>query len=73
MKTMINKEQCAEAQWDNDMPFGPKQTVGISGHYSEAWSGSMRKLSGDAEAGGKQWKTVEDSGRQAEGLEDVRK
>jgi len=39
MKTMINKEQCAEAQWDNDMPFGPKQTVGISGHYSEAQSG----------------------------------
>ena len=48
------------------MHFGPKRTVGISGHYSEAQSGSMRKSSGDAEA-------VEVSGRQAEGPEDVRK
>jgi len=53
------------------MPFGPKQTVGISGHYSEAWSGSMRKLSGDVEVGGRQWKSVEESGRPAEGPEDV--
>ena len=42
------------------MHFGPKRTAGISGHYSEARSGSMRKSSGDAEAGGKQWKSVED-------------
>jgi len=42
------------------MHFGPKRTAGISGHYSEARSGSMRKSSGDAEAGGKQWKLVED-------------
>jgi len=55
------------------MPFGPKWTVGISGHYSEAQSGSMWKLSGDAEVGGKQWKSVEVSGRQAEGLKDMRK
>jgi len=42
------------------MPLGPKRTTEISGHYSEAQSGSMRKLSGDGEAGGKQWKSVED-------------
>jgi len=42
------------------MPFGLKQTVEISGHYSEAQSGSMQKLSEDAEVSGKQWKTVED-------------
>jgi len=42
------------------MPFGPKQTVGTSGHYSEAQSGSMWKLSGDVEAGGSQWKRVGD-------------
>ena len=42
------------------MHFGPKRTAGISGHYSEARSGSMQKSSGDAEAGGKQWKSVED-------------
>ena len=42
------------------MPFGLKQTTGILGHYSEARSGSMRKLLGDVEAGGKQWKSVED-------------
>ena len=42
------------------MPFGPKRTVGISGHCSEAQSGSMQKSVEDMEASGKQWKTVED-------------
>ena len=55
------------------MPFGLKWTAGISGHYSEAQSGSMRKLLGDTEVGGEQWKTVGDSGRQVEGPEDMRK
>jgi len=36
------------------------QTVGISGHYSEARSGSMWKLVEVSEASGRQWKQVED-------------
>jgi len=55
------------------MPFGLKRTTGISGHYSEAQSRSMQKSLGDAEVGGKQWKSVEVSGRQVEGPEDVQK
>ena len=42
------------------MSFGLKQTVVILGHSFEARSGRMRKSLEDAEASGKQWKTVED-------------
>jgi len=42
------------------MLFGLKRTTGISGHYSEAWSGSMQKLLEDTEADGRQWKSVGD-------------
>jgi len=79
----------------NDMPFGPKWTAGISGHYSEAWaitprhglllrgmgycsaarSGSVREpveasgTSGSCpEAGGRQWKLVEDKEGVGRGL-----
>jgi len=40
------------------MPFGPKRTVGISGHYSEAWTIAPRL---GAEACGSQWKHAEDA------------
>ena len=32
------------------MPFGPKWTAGISGHYSEAWAIALRIGAEDAEA-----------------------
>jgi len=57
------------------MPFGPKRTVGISGHCSEAWAiappwfgveacGSQWKPVEAVEVIGKQWKTC---GRQERG------
>jgi len=55
------------------MPFGPKQTAGISGYYSEAWAIAPRL---GAEAGGSQWKPWKLSGSGWEigkGLEGVRK
>ena len=39
-----------------DMPFGPKQTAGISGHCSEAWAIAPWLR---VEACGSQWKPVE--------------
>jgi len=38
------------------MPFGPKQTAGISGHYSKAWA--IAPWLG-VEVCGRQWKPVE--------------
>jgi len=83
MKTMINKEQCAEAQWNNNMPFGPKQTTGILGHYSEAWAiasrlgveacGSWWKPVEVVEVVGKQWKTCERHGKGWKGCGRVRR
>ena len=60
------------------MPFGPKRTVGISGHYSEAWAialwlgaeacRSRWKPVEAVEVVGKQWKT----GKGSEGVQEVR-
>jgi len=38
------------------MPFGPKRTAGISGHYSEAWAIALQLR---AEACGSWWKHTE--------------
>jgi len=61
------------------MPFGPKRTAGISGHYSEAWTIALRL---GAEACGSRWKPVEANrepveasgscGRHREAVEDMR-
>jgi len=48
------------------MPFGPKRTAGISGHYSEAQSGSHRETRKWVESSGSQWETSRRSGRLAE-------
>jgi len=39
------------------MPFGPKQTTGILGHYSRTWTIALQL---GAEACGSWWKPVED-------------
>jgi len=56
------------------MPFGPKRTVGISGHYSEAWAiapqlgaEACRSRWKPVEVVGKQWKT----GKGSEGVREV--
>ena len=66
MKTMITRDNVLRHNGTMRCLLGRKRTAGISGHYSEARSGSMRKSSGDAEAGGKQWKSSGRSGRRAE-------
>jgi len=40
------------------MPFGPKRTAGISGHYSEAWAIAPQL---GAEACGSRWKHAQDA------------
>ena len=64
------------------MPFGPKRTAGISGHYSEAWAiapqlgaevcGSWWKPVEAVEVIGKQVGDREGVGRGAEGVGEVR-
>jgi len=49
------------------MPFGPKQTVEILGHYSEVQSGSMRKSVEALEASGRSRRHAEASGRPGRG------
>jgi len=59
VNTMVNKGIMCQSTMGQDMPFGPKQTAGISGHCSKAQSGSMQKSVEVSEVSGKQWKTVE--------------
>ena len=56
MKTMITRNNVPRHNGDNEMPFGPKRTAGISGHCSEAWA--IAPWLG-AEACGSWWKPVE--------------
>ena len=56
MKTMITRNNVPRHNGDNEMPFGPKRTAGISGHCSEAWAIAPRL---GAEACGSWWKPVE--------------
>ena len=59
MKTMITRNNVPRHNGDNEMPFGPTWTAGISGHCSEAWAIAPRL---GAEACGSWWKPVEASG-----------
>jgi len=55
------------------MPFGLKQTTGISSHYSEAQSGSMWKSSEDVEDKWEVRKTCRSEWKTREGPEGVGK
>ena len=59
MKTMITRNNVPRHNGTMRMPFGPKRTAGISGHYSEAWAIALRL---GAEACGSQWKPWKSSG-----------
>ena len=53
METMANNGIMCRGTMGQDMPFGPKRTAGISGHYSVAWAIAPQL---GAEACRSQWK-----------------